>query len=954
MFNDLGFTFFLVNIRSANNPVKKALLAADLEKFTPDILGLNETWLDSSTESLDFPGYCCVSRRDRPNATVGKLNHGGIALYRRIGGVSVTHLENSTVAERSWHVVHTDVGGILLGLWYRPPGSDHSHITTLDAELERLSEGMIGTLLIGDINVWHKSWLKHSPCDTLEGESLRNICKQHDLKQLVKEPTRGPNLLDLVLSSLNGHAVANVVPAIADHKGVLVATDLPAPKETFFERTVWDFKHADWESLNKTFVSSCFAEDLRNLDVDDGTVYFTEKVLEMAKQFIPTRRIREHKGSHPWLNASCREAIARKHEAEGSENYMQVCEDCTQVLKTAYSDYVAKLRKDLKALPKGSKRWWTLSKALMDCSGVRSGIPSLRKASGEWVHDGAGKAQLFVDAFTSKFELPEDIEADATLDQPPSTFMSSFVLVRERWLRKELSKLREDQATGPDELPARILRNCSRSLSRFATILVRKMVAEHRWPLLWKSHRICPLFKKGAVHKPGNYRGLHLTAVLSKVAERVLNATFGKFIEAVDAFGESQWAFRKKRGCPDLVLLLMCSWLRSFQRREKVGVFLSDISGAFDRVDANKMIKKLRRAGVCETLVQFFIDYLSPRRAHVVVDGASSSAFELRDMLFQGTVFGTSLWNIFFADVHAPAEKYGGREQRFADDLSTSKAYPRKTPNDDILKDMCECQESVHAWGVVNRVSFDASKEEFAILGAQDGHGGPFRLLGPVVDQKLLMNDCVDKLYRKAKPKARALLRCARFFNVSDLLLLFKAHVRSQIEWCNGAIYHVARSKLAWLDSVQVSFLRHIGFDERVAFAHFNLAPLQTRRDVGMLGVLWKISRGLAHADLVELFPRAPHNKSRMSTRVHARRHNMQLVDFCDGSQLAQFARSLFGLVKVWNALPQEFVECKTVKCFQSKLTKAVKRACVDNCDEWQRMYSVDGLPFTLLTRYCF
>ncbi len=62
MFNDLGFTFFLVNIRSANNPVKKALLAADLEKFTPDILGLNETWLDSSTESLDFPGLLRVAQ----------------------------------------------------------------------------------------------------------------------------------------------------------------------------------------------------------------------------------------------------------------------------------------------------------------------------------------------------------------------------------------------------------------------------------------------------------------------------------------------------------------------------------------------------------------------------------------------------------------------------------------------------------------------------------------------------------------------------------------------------------------------------------------------------------------------------------------------------------------------------------------------------------------------------
>ena len=59
------------------------------------------------------------------------------------------------------------------------------------------------------------------------------------MKQLVTEPTRGPNLLDLVLSSLGAAASASVVPAIADHKGILVNV-----------RSVWDYKKADWDGLN--------------------------------------------------------------------------------------------------------------------------------------------------------------------------------------------------------------------------------------------------------------------------------------------------------------------------------------------------------------------------------------------------------------------------------------------------------------------------------------------------------------------------------------------------------------------------------------------------------------------------------------------------------------------------------------------------------------------------------
>ena len=77
-------------------------------------------------------------------------------------------------------------------------------------------------------------------------------------------------------------------------------------------------------------------------------------------------------------------------------------------------------------------------------------------------------------------------------------------------------------------------------------------------------------------------------------------------------------------------------------------------------------------------------------------------------------------------------------------------------------------------------------------------------MLGPTLDEKLFMHECIQKLYRKAKPKARALLRCRRFYSIGDLLLLFKTHVRSQIEWCNGAIFHAAPSGLDCLDSVQI------------------------------------------------------------------------------------------------------------------------------------------------------
>ena len=89
------------------------------------------------------------------------------------------------------------------------------------------------------------------------------------------------------------------------------------------------------------------------------------------------------------------------------------------------------------------------------------------------------------------------------------------------------------------------------------------------------------------------------------------------------------------------------------------------------------------------------------------------------------------------------------------------------------------------------------------------------------------MNVAVDKLHRKANPKSRALLRCAKYVGLIDIVCLYKSHVRSQVEWCNAATYHAAKSILSKLDGIQTSFLGHLRISVRSAFLDFQLAPLE-------------------------------------------------------------------------------------------------------------------------------
>ena len=300
----------------------------------------------------------------------------------------------------------------------------------------------------------------------------------------------------------------------------------------------------------------------------------------------------------------------------------------------------------------------------------------------------------------------------------------------------------------------------------------------------------------------------------------------------------------------------------------------------------------------------------------------------------------------FFQDVEKHASVDGFSGEAFADDLSSTKSFPRETPNLDIIAELKKNQSCIHEWGKINRVTFDSGKEIFAILSSADGFGEPFRLLGPTIDRKLTMDICIWKLYVRAKGKSRALLRMRYFYGKSDLLLLFKAHVRSQIEWCNPAIFHAAPSLLSPLDTIQTSFLAHIGISEKDAFLRFGLAPLQTRRDIGMLGMLWKVAHRKCHPAFLELLPPEENSNSpNIVTRSVARRHGRRLRNFCDGTQLCQFERSIFGMVRVWNFLPADIVELQTVKAFQKKLTRVAKIACSGSAPNWPLIYSTRSSP---------
>ena len=170
---------------------------------------------------------------------------------------------------------------------------------------------------------------------------------------------------------------------------------------------------------------------------------------------------------------------------------------------------------------------------------------------------------------------------------------------------------------------------------------------------------------------------------------------------------------------------------------------------------------------------------------------------------------------------------------------------------------------------------------------------------------------------------------CVSHSSLDDLALQFKTHVLCHLEFNTGRFYHACDTILAGLDRVQSSFIRDVGLTPVRAFLDFNLAPLQLRRDIAMLGVIFGATHGTSQESMCSLFVRQRRRvHASIGTRLSQARHTLQLMEPTCTHSPVLFKRSIFGLVRIWNLLPQHIVTCDNVSTFQRHLTSIARFHC--------------------------
>ena len=199
-----------------------------------------------------------------------------------------------------------------------------------------------------------------------------------------------------------------------------------------------------------------------------------------------------------------------------------------------------------------------------------------------------------------------------------------------------LEALEVGRATGPDEIPAKLLKETASVIAPSLCKIFNKSLQLGSLPSDWKLASVVPVHKKGTKEHVENYRPISLLPIVSKVLERcVLNGIKAHLYQVIAPL---QHGFCTGRSCVTNLLEAFDYIGSLLESGSQVDTIYLDMSKAFDKVRHRRLIHKLSLDGFSGKLLNWFQSYLSGRRQRVTVLGATSKDLPVTSGVPQGYV----------------------------------------------------------------------------------------------------------------------------------------------------------------------------------------------------------------------------------------------------------------------------------------------------------------------------
>jgi len=225
-------------------------------------------------------------------------------------------------------------------------------------------------------------------------------------------------------------------------------------------------------------------------------------------------------------------------------------------------------------------------------------------------------------------------------------------------------------SSGPYDFSGRMLLFSTPTCLDPLLFILNSCLTKGTFPSAWKHSTVLPLPKVSNPSSFTSLRPISLPPFLSKILERIIFTQLNHFLCNNKIIHDFQSGFRKHFSTTTSLLHLSDSVLRAFDNHSLSALVALDFSKAFDTVNHDLLLAKLRYYNLSNLAISLLRSFLLNRSQSVLVRNPLpllSSALTIPSGVPQGSILGPLLFNIFVADL--PSLPTASRLYMYADDV---------------------------------------------------------------------------------------------------------------------------------------------------------------------------------------------------------------------------------------------------------------------------------------------
>lgn len=825
---------------------------------------------------------------------------------------------------------------IILAAVYKPPSTsnDHFHLLIKNTRNVIDNNNECHFLIFGDFNLPNMKWYasENSNIYTIDSSTTSNrhqaeylveFMERYFLDQMITEPTREENYLDLMFSSdkslIHESNVDIVTNKITDHNLIMFHTRIikkqPRVSNQFNDKLNFFDKNIDWNRVR--FEINNISWEIKLKEHHDPLSLFYDEIKKIIHENIPLKRVKV-------MNIPKDRKILMRKRQKLKENMNSINKNSfvnkiskldEEILQSHYKERLNEEKaaiSNIKTNPKffyGYAKKYSKTESLFGPLVQKDAIINAPEEISNVLN------RQFCSVWTDPIKENVIEDANEFFTTPISNNTDQVLQdmqITEEMFITAINELKANSSPGPDNISAKFLKECKHEISKPIKIVWQIIFDSQRIPNILKESVITPIHKSGCKSKPENYRPISLTSIIMKLFEKVVRDVITRHLSKNNYFNFNQHGFRQGRSTISQLLHHYENLLEMQVNNYEVDVIYLDFAKAFDKVDHGTLLHKVKRYGITGKLGCFIHEFLTNRIQYVSVNGVRSEGRVIKSGVPQGTVLGPILFLIMISDIDKTCNPRS-LISSFADDTKLSHQINNSSSATDLQNDL----NLIYKWASENGMKFNS--EKFTHLSYGDGNTSErnrvyfnpdnevitkrqaTKDLGIIMQNNLKFNDQIRLITAKARSMCGWILRTFRSRDKEAMITLYKTLVRPILDYGSQLWNPNKKSEIKEIENVQKYFtkkikhLDHKNYWERLQY--LKLMSLERRRERYIILYIYKI-----------ISEEVPNFSKKIILQYHCRRgrhlrHQMSLSESRQVRTLENNFMSIKG-IQLFNSLP--------------------------------------------------